>query len=133
MTQSNHAQAAAITTPPTEAPLFLYRVTLAWNNNNNEEGDYCDKAWARSPSHAIVLIARDMADHSDSGCTTDAERDLFVANVIASAGTYAAERVGANLLSDCRELMAGSENDMSAEAAADFATVSALLKKYGAL
>jgi len=132
MTQSTQPTALSTATPA-EAPLFLYRVTLPWNDNNDEEGDYCDKAWARNPDHAIELIARDMANESASGCRTDAERDEFVANAIASAGTYAAERVGANILSDCRELMVGAANEMSAEAAADFATLSAILKKYGAL
>lgn len=116
----------------TKSALKLYLVTLDWNGNNDEEGDYCDKVWAKNADQAIKKLATDMAWHDDSGCETAKERKQFIADTVASAGPYAASLVASTVLSNCQDLMAGPKNEMSAVAAADFATIAAILKKYGA-
>lgn len=131
MTQST------INTPETEAApsaldLTLFVVTLDWNVNNHEEGDYSDKVWARDEKEAVKFLAEEMAEHNDSGCETDAEREEFVKSTVASAHTHAAMRVTSTIITDCNELLAGPENKLSAEAAADLAALTAILKKYGA-
>lgn len=114
------------------APLFLFEVTLAWNSSNSEEGDYSDNVWARDEDHAVRLLAEEMADHKHSYCTTDEERARFVERKVENAASHAAIRVASNVMSDCEDLLKGPTGEMTAEAAADLATISAILKKHGA-
>lgn len=114
------------------APLFLFEVTLDWNSSNSEEGDYSANVWARDEDHAVRLLAEEMADHKHSYCTTDEERARFVERRVENAASHAAIRVASSVLTDCADLLKGPTGEMTAEAAADFATISAILKKYGA-
>ena len=113
--------------------LFLFEVTLEWNSSNSDEGDYSTNVWARDEEHAVRLLAEDMAHHKHSYCTTDEERERFIERRVENAASHAAIRVASNVLSDCEDLLKGPTEELTAEAAADFAAISAILKKYGAL
>lgn len=131
MTQGTQSNVA--TSAEAEVPLTLFAVTLPWNRNNPDEGDYSAPVWARDEDHAVRALAEEMANHSDSGCETEASRAKFAQAKVDFAPSYAAIRVASSALSDCRDLLAGPNREMTAEAAADFAALSAILKKYGAL
>lgn len=113
-------------------PMKLYRVTLDWQQNDPEQGDYCVNVWASDDDNAIRLVAEEMAAHEDSGCETDDERAAFVAARIAEAGPYGAEEVARSILYTVRMLMAGPAANMSATAERDYERIAALLDNYGA-
>lgn len=131
MTQST--QPTALSAALAAAPLFLFEVTLAWNYSNADEGDYQSNVWARDEDHAVRELAQEMAEHKHSYCTTDEERARFVQRKVDNAPSHAAIRVASGVMSDCEALLKGPTDVMSAEAAADFAALSAILKKYGAV
>lgn len=131
MTQATHPD-AAVTETLDNAPLFLFEVTLDWNSSRSDEGDYSSNVWARDEAHAISLLAEEMAEHPHSYCTTDEDRKRFVERRVENASNHAAIRVASNVLTDCVDMLNGPTGEMTADAAADYATISAILKKYGA-
>ena len=134
MTQAIQATTtdAAVSETLDNAPLFLFEVTLDWNSSNSDEGDYSANVWARDEDHAVRLLAEEMADHKHSYCDTDEERARFVERRIENAASHAAIRVASTVLSDCKDLLEGPNEELTADAAADYATIAAILKKYGA-
>ena len=113
-------------------PNLLFLVTLAWNSNGSEEGDYADKTWAPDADAAIRNIAEEMADSGQVSFDDDAEREKFIEALIAGAGSYAAQEVSLRILPDVHEIMTGGEDDLSPEAIADYKAVAAIMAKYGA-
>jgi hypothetical protein len=113
--------------------LMFFDVILAWNPNDSGEGDFQENVWAKDPAHAVKVLARRMAEMPESGCETAAERRRFVNNAVETASSHAVSFAASQLLDDCKELLAGPKEKMSAEAKVDFAALSAILKKYGAL
>lgn len=115
--------------------LRLFTVTLAWNPNNAEEGDYSASIWAADRDAAIRAIAEEMADHHTDGLKDNNEqrRAQYIDNLVRAAGTYAALDVGAGLLSTASELLAGPTGQMNDEAVKDYAAVKAILARYGAV
>lgn len=134
MTQAIQANTTDVAVSETldNAPLFLFDVTLDWNSSNSDEGSYSSKVWGRDEDHAVRLLAEEMADHKHSYCSTDAERERFVERRVENAPHYAAIRVASTVLNDCTELLKGPTEELTADAAADYATIAAILKKYGA-
>lgn len=120
--------------PHETGALALFTVTLDWNSNNPEEGDYCTSVWAMDEDAAIRAVAEEMADHSDAGIPEgdDAARAEFVENVVQSAGQYAAMRVAAGLLGTIEEFMQGPTRRMAGRTQVEYETVKAILVNYGA-
>lgn len=131
MTQATHTD-VAVSEALDNAPLFLFEVTLDWNSSRSDEGDYSSNVWARDEDHAVRLLAEEMADHPDSYCTTDEDRKRFIERRVENASHHAAIRVASTVLTDCVDLLNGPTGEMTADAAADYVTLSAILKKYGA-
>lgn len=112
--------------------LTLFRVTLDWQQNDPEQGDYCTSVWAKDDDEAIRLVAEEMADHPDAGCDTKKERADFAAARIAEAGPYGTESVAAGLLRNIETLIAGPDRNMTKPGRQDYALIETILKKYGA-
>jgi hypothetical protein len=112
-------------------PLQLYRVTLDWATDDDEQGDYCILVWATDDADAIRAVAVEMADSGEIVFDSKAERAAFIAERIDDAGVYAAERVADGLASTIHDLLAGPLRQMSAAAQADYDTILRLLARYG--
>lgn len=116
---------------PVAPRLDLFAVTLDWNTNNREEGDYANSVWAENDEAAVRLIAEEMS-FTASACTqTKKARAAFVEAAIESASVYAAVRIADTALNDVERLIAGPNAEMSDEAKADLEAVRAIMKKYG--
>ncbi|RQZ37796.1 hypothetical protein DIE13_01765 [Burkholderia sp. Bp9016] len=103
----------------------LYRVTLDWNPDDSEEGDYCTTVWASSHDDAIRAVAVEMADSGEREFDAPADRDRFIKHVIGGSGLYAAEDYAEIIDAGLRELLAGCQDVL--------ATVRDLIKNSGIL
>jgi len=113
--------------PNPAAPLSLYSVMIPWNADRSEEGTYEESVWATSPEEAGASVAMSMAEHEDSGCETDAEREEFAKNLIASGLAVIVSRVAA-LQSDLKELLAGPSGHFGTEQQATLEKILSLLQ-----
>lgn len=69
-----------------------YSVTLPWNPNDPDEGDYATTVWADSDQEARFAAAEEMADHSDAGRFDSAkQRQDYIENRANSPQTYVVE------------------------------------------
>lgn len=111
----------------------LFTVTLDWNPNDTDEGDYCTSVWATDQDTAIRLVAEEMADHQESPVEEgdDQGREDYIQELIDNAGSYAAESVADSLVSTVRDLISGPAGEMSSPARQDFEAIMAILVKYG--
>lgn len=107
----------------------LFCVMIPWNSNNSEEGTYETNVWATNYDEAGRQVAYEMAEHPDSGCETEAERETFAKNLIDS-GLSVITEVSAKVKSDVHELLAGPNGDLKGQAKEDYETIVALLAKH---
>lgn len=114
--------------------LSLFSVVLPWNTDDSEEGTYGTSVWAKSYDDAERAVAEEMADHSDSGCETDEEREKWVENLLDNVGGQSViMKVSDTVVKDVRELFAGPSGDLSGQAKLDFEAALKLLGKHVAL
>lgn len=114
-----------------KTPKRLFRVTLDWNSNDREEGDYCTTVWAKDADDAILATAILMTE--DRTDDTRAERKAFINGLVDAAGPYAAVDVAAGLQDTLRELLAGPRNVMSKATGEAYTDIITLLVKQGVL
>ncbi len=112
--------------------LQLFEVTLPWNPDDPDEGDYQTSVWARDADHAIRLAAEEMSQENEANIPEDdAEaQQEFVDNLVEQAGDYAAVSIADKMSGTLRDLMAGPTGELSPQAAADLDTVLGVLAKY---
>ena len=87
--------------------LTLYRVTLDWDRNDAEQGDYCSNVWAVDQQAAIKAIAGEM---SDGQLLKGKERRKAIAEW-STCGQGCAEDVLGMVRNHVRDLMGGPKND----------------------
>lgn len=132
-------KAVELAQPPQKAPdpnphgLTLFTVTLPWNLNDAEEGDYCSNVWASDHDAAVRLLAEEMADLPDSGIdeNDEAGRQEFIEGIVSTASPYAAESVTSNIASNLSSLLAGPSGEMSDQAKADLQSIQVILSRHG--
>lgn len=111
--------------------LTLFSVTLNWGDPGSDEGDYATWVWAEDDEQAIRLVAEEMADSGEKTFDTDAERDEYIKALAATAGPSAAQKVSARVFPEIEMLMKGPAGELTADAERDFASIKALIAKYG--
>lgn len=96
-------------------PMKLYSVTLDWNPNNKEDGDYCDWIWAKDEDSAIRGIAEQMVDGDSAGDEdlTTAELRGRIDSIVAGARPYAAEDISLRLGPEIERFMQGPKGKQS--------------------
>lgn len=55
-----------------------FNVTLPWNPNDAEEGDYANSTWADTPKAALINIAEEMADSREKPFDNPKQRQDFI-------------------------------------------------------
>lgn len=110
--------------------LKLFRVTLPWETNDSEQGDFCENVWAKNGDAAIRELATRMADTCDTDMSRKERKDM-IDNLIAGAQPYAAEDVVCNLKGDIHDLLAGPSGTLSKEEEHVKCVIFDLLNLYG--
>lgn len=121
-------------TSPATPTLTLYSVELPWNPDDADAGTYGNSVWAENADQAELFIAQEMADHRDSGCDSDAEREAWVIALRTNCGSQSVilpvlDTVKASL----QTLLAGPLNSFKGEAKQDLDTILALIDKHQAV
>lgn len=112
--------------------LVLFAVTLDWGDPGSDEGDYATWVWAEDDEQAVGLVAEEMANSGEKTFDTDAERAEYIKALVATAGTYAVQKVSARVFPEIEMLMKGPAGELTADAQRDFASIKALIAKHGA-
>ncbi len=110
--------------------LKLYCVTIPWDANDHETGDYAAKFWATGTAAAVEMCATEMAD-SNTEKMTRKERKALIEAYIDGSYSYAAEDVACSVKSDLHDLLAGPKNEMSKEANHVYRVILDLLALHG--
>jgi hypothetical protein len=112
----------------TDPKLTLYSVTLPWNRNDPDEGDYCDSVWAGGRMEAVRLIAEQMADTKDESFNSDEDRQEFIENLV----NYGGEcwRVEDRILNDIRNLLGGPTGTLTQNAENDLEKVAQIMAAH---
>lgn len=113
----------------TKKKLQLYRVTLPWDANDREEGDYCDTVWAKDEDAAVRSVATDMANASPEELSRKEYRAM-IAEFIDGGGNYPVDPVYINVAIDIDRLLAGPSGQMSPEAQKAKDTIIFLLNHF---
>lgn len=130
-TATQDTPAEQTSSPQPSEPLKLFVVTLEWNPNNSEEGEFSEKVWATDDDAAIAELAERMADDRDSGVYRLEDRPQFLEDIIAGARPHAVTCVADAVMDDISVLIAGPD-EMTEDARADLAIIKAIMHKYGA-
>lgn len=85
-----------------EQNLTPFNVTLPWNVNNDDEGDYRTTTWAATEDDAVQQVAEEMADSGAKQFDTEEERRSYIRALTQDGGTVTT--VAGDLEYNLREL-----------------------------
>jgi hypothetical protein len=109
----------------------LYRVTLAWERNDAEQGDYCTTVWAEDDEAAIRMVAEEMASENEDIYDDESEKQAAIEQWIIDAPLYGAAEVSAGVIDSIKKLIAGPIGVLDVAANEDFDQIASILLRYG--
>lgn len=119
----------------TTKTLKLFSVTVPWNPENADDGDYSTRLWAHGHDEALQAVAQEVAEATESGFDPEDTEGInaFAKTIVDAVTPYISSQVvivGENLTNDVYDLLQGADCVMTPEAQADFDQIKALLAKY---
>ena len=118
--------------------LRLFDVTLDWNADEPEEGDYGTTVWATSSDEAVRRAAEEMVDSGEIELPREGSpgyasvRERHIRRIADGATIYAAIDVSARILRDIEQILAGPGDEARNSVAfkTDFEVMRGILRKY---